>query len=78
MLGWSVAPYVGVAHGTYEDEPRPIGGLRARLGSGVAIQVIYDGVNLHPSVEVNLPREQTLSFTWVETEMFGVAYSVAF
>jgi hypothetical protein len=38
----------------------------------------HDGVNLHPSVEINLPGDHTVSLLWVETEMFGVAYSVAF
>ena len=78
VVGWPIAPYVGASYGTFDDELRAIGGLRARLGRSVAIQAIYDGVNLHPSVEVNLSGNQTVSFIWVDTEMFGVAYSLAF
>jgi hypothetical protein len=78
VVGWPIAPYIGASYGTFDDELRAIGGLRARLGGKVAIQAIYDGVNLHPSLEINLPGDQTVSFIWVETEMFGVAYSVAF
>lgn len=78
VIGWPVAPYAGVSYGTYDDELRVIGGLRARVGRTVAIQAIWDGVNLHPSVEINLPCDQTLSLMWVETEMFGLAYSLAF
>ena len=78
VVGWPIAPYVGVSYGTFDETLRAIGGLRARFGRGVSIQAIYDGVNLHPSVEVNLPGDHTLSFLWVETEMFGVAYSLAF
>lgn len=78
VVGWPIAPYIGASYGTFDDELRAIGGLRARLGGRVAIQAIYDGVNLHPSLEINLPGDQTVSFIWVETEMFGVAYSVAF
>lgn len=78
VVGWPIAPYVGASYGTWDDELRAIGGLRARLGRRVAIQAIYDGVNLHPSLEVNFSGAHTLSFIWVETEMFGVAYSIAF
>jgi hypothetical protein len=78
LWGWPVGAYVGAAYGTYEDELRPIGGLRARIAPGFAVQAIHDGVNLHPSIELELPGDQTLSVIWVETEMLGIAYSVAF
>jgi hypothetical protein len=78
LWGWPVGAYVGAAYGTWEDELRPIGGLRARVAPGFAVQAIHDGVNLHPSIELELPGDQTLSVIWVETEMLGIAYSVAF
>ena len=78
VIGWPISAYVGAAYGTYEDELRAIGGARARLGRGVAIQAIHDGVNLHPSVEINFAGAHTVSVIWVETEMFGIAYSLAF
>lgn len=78
VLGWPIAPYVGASYGTFDDELRAIGGVRARVGRGVAVQVISDGVNLHPSLDIDLPGTHRVSFIWVETEMFGVAWSMAF
>ena len=78
IMGWPIAPYIGASYGTFDDELRMIGGLRARLGRGVAVRATHDGVNLHPALEVDLSGNQTLSFIWVETEMFGLAYSVSF
>ena len=78
VVGWPVGTYAGFSYGTYDDELRLIGGARARIGEAIAVQAIWDGVNLHPSLEFNLPGGHTVTFIWVETEMFGVAYSVAF
>ena len=39
---------------------------------------MYDVVNLHPAIDLFLPREQTLSLFRVDLEDFGVAFSVAF
>jgi hypothetical protein len=45
-----VAPYVGAAYGTYEDELRAIGGINVRLARGLSALVIYDGVHVHPTM----------------------------
>lgn len=78
VLGWPIAPYVGLSYGTYDDELRLVGGLRADLGARVSLLAIHDGVNLHPAIDLFLPHGQTVTFLWVDLQDFGVAYSVAF
>jgi hypothetical protein len=45
-----LAPYVGVAYGTYEDKARAIAGLNIYFPASVSSLVIYDGVKVHPTV----------------------------
>jgi hypothetical protein len=47
--GLPLAPYVGLAYGTYEDRARAIGGMNVRFGGGWSALVIFDGVHLHPT-----------------------------
>ena len=76
--GWPVAPYVGAAYGTYENDLRAIGGLYIRLPAGFASTLIHDGKNFHPTVEYQFLQRHVISVLWVDTEDLGVAYSVAF
>lgn len=68
----------GLAYGTFEDKLRAIGGLRIRFGGGWASTLIYDGRNLHPTLERRLARRHVITLLWVATEHAGVSYSVAF
>ena len=77
LTGVPVAPYAGLTYGTYEDELRVIGGFRARLGRGFSTTFIWDGVNLHPTLEYSW-RRHVLTFLWVDLENPGVAYSLEF
>lgn len=49
-IGLPVAPYVGAAYGTYEDELRAIGGINVHLARGLSSLVIFDGVHVHPTM----------------------------
>jgi hypothetical protein len=75
--GLSLAPYVGLSYGTFEDKLRIIGGLWAGFGKGFSTTLIWDGVNLHPTVDYSKGRH-TLSLLWVSLEDPGIAYSIAF
>jgi hypothetical protein len=72
-----LAPYVGVAYGTYEDKARVIGGLNIYFPASVSSLVIYDGVKVHPTLSWSRDRH-TISFLLANGEDPGVSYSVAF
>lgn len=76
--GWPIAPYAGVSYGTFDDELRAIGGLRTRFGKGWSSTLIYDGEEVHPTVDFNFLGTHVLTGMWVATEEFGIAYSVTF
>jgi hypothetical protein len=72
-----LAPYVGVAYGTYEDEARAIAGLNVYFPAGFTSLVIYDGVKVHPTVSWSRDRH-TFSFVLAHAEDPGISYSVVF
>lgn len=78
VAGWPIAPYFGVAYGTYEDEWRAIGGLYVRLPKNFASTLIHDGVHFHPTLEYRLRERHVFNLLWVATEDVGLAYSIAF
>lgn len=77
LTGLPLAPYAGLAYGEFEDELRVIGGLWAGLGRGFSATLIWDGVNLHPTVEYRY-RRHAFTVLWVSLEDPGLAYSIAF
>jgi len=42
-----IAPYAGVAYGTYEDLARAIGGLNVDVGRGLSTLALFDGDHGH-------------------------------
>jgi hypothetical protein len=76
-VGLPLAPYVGVAYGTYEDKARAIGGLNVRLGRGLSSLVIFDGVHLHPTMTYSRGRHG-FSLVLVRSRHPGVSYNVRF
>jgi len=72
-----VAPYAGVAYGTYEDRLRFIGGLSIGFTEWLSALIVYDGVNWHPTFSVAHGRH-TGTFLLVNGQDPGVAYSVNF
>ncbi len=77
LTGVPIAPYVGASYGTFDDELRAIGGFWAGFGKGFSSTVIWDGEDLHPTVEYSI-KGHTFTLLWVATEDVGVAYSIAF
>ena len=72
-----VAPYVGLAYGTFEDELNPIGGLSIRFGHGVSSLLIFDGVHLHSTLNYSW-KAHTFSLVLVRSKDPGFSYSFAF
>ena len=77
--GGPLSPYVGVAYGTFDDELRAIGGIHVRIpGTHLGSTVIYDGMNVHPTLEYRFRERHVLTLLWVDTRDLGLSYSVAF
>jgi hypothetical protein len=72
-----VAPYIGVAYGTYEDRARAIGGLSVAFGGGFSSLVLYDGVRVHPTLSYARGRHG-LSLILAQSRHPGLSYNVRF
>ncbi len=72
-----IAPYFGVAHGTYESRTRPIGGLSAGFTEWLNALVIFDGVHVHPTLNVARGRH-VFSVLLVRGKHVGTSYSIVF
>ena len=77
-IGLPVAPYAGVAYGTFEDEWRPIGGGRIRYSEVFSSTHLYDGRHGHHILNATIGGRHTLGLLWIGHEHVGVSYSVAF
>lgn len=75
--GLPIAPYAGVAYGTYEHRARPIGGLSISLPKNFSILATYNGVNVHPLLIYSHGRH-ALSLIMVKGRDPGMSYSVMF
>lgn len=75
--GLPVAPYVGVAYGTYEHRWRPIGGLNVNFTKRLSSTIIFDGVHVHPLLNFTTGRHG-FSLIMVSGRDPGVSYSVSF
>lgn len=73
----SFSPYAGFSYGTFRDKWYTIGGLRTNFNDRLSSVLIYDGVNVHPTVEYRHGRH-VFSAIWASTQSPGVAYSVTF
>ena len=76
-LGLSIAPYVGVAYGTYEDKARLIGGLYIRHNERWSSTILFDGVKVHPLLTYSY-EQHSLSVMLAKLKRIGVSYSYAF
>lgn len=72
-----IAPYGGVAYGTYEDRARVIGGLNIGFTEQVTALVIFDGVHVHPMLNFSYGRHVG-SFILVRGRDPGLSYSISF
>jgi hypothetical protein len=75
--GLPIAPYAGVAYGTFEERARAIGGLHAAFTESLGALVIFDGVHAHGLVNVSRGRH-VFSLVLVRWQDVGVSYSIAF
>jgi hypothetical protein len=72
-----VAPYVGVAYGTYEDKARVIAGANVAFTRRLSSLLIFDGVYFHPTLSYFHGRHG-ISLLLVQGRDPGVSYSVRF
>ena len=72
-----IAPYGGVAYGTYEHRWRPIGGLNIGFTENIQSLVIFDGVHVHPLLTFGFGRH-SISAIFVRGRHPGASYSIAF
>jgi len=56
--GLPLAPYVGVAYGTFEDRARIIGGLNLSVNDHWSSTILFDGVRVHPLINYTNGRHQ--------------------
>jgi len=77
QTGLPVAPYVGVAYGTYEDRMRIIGGLNISVGDRWSSTILFDGVRVHPLVNYTYGRHQ-FGVMLERGRHPGVTYSISF
>lgn len=75
--GWPVAPYVGLAYGTYEDRFRLIGGLNIYYKERWSSTVLFDGVRVHPLINYSYGRH-IFSLVMERGRNPGASYSVSF
>lgn len=75
--GLPIAPYVGAAYGTFDDQLRPVGGLNVFLHKKLSLLVTYNGYNVHPLLTFSHDRH-ALSLVMVKGRQPGMSYSIAF
>ncbi|HWQ03583.1 MAG TPA: hypothetical protein VNL38_03800 [Candidatus Nitrosotenuis sp.] len=72
-----IAPYAGVAYGTYEDRWRGIGGVNIGFTERFTGLVVFDGVHVHPLLNYSYKRH-AFSFLLVRARHPGFSYSISF
>ena len=77
QTGLPVAPYVGVAYGTYDDRARLIGGLYIDGGRGWSSTILFDGVRVHPTANYTRGRHQ-FGVIFERGRNLGASYSISF
>ena len=77
FTGLPLAPYVGVAYGTYEDRARLIGGLNISFSDHWSSTILFDGVRVHPLVNYTRGRHQ-FGAILERGRNPGVTYSISF
>lgn len=75
--GLPVAPYVGVAYGTFEDRARVIGGLNINLSERWSSTILFDGVRIHPLLNYTYGKHQ-FGVIFERGRNPGTSYSISF
>ena len=77
QTGLPIAPYVGVAYGTFEDRFRAIGGLYITVGEHWSSTILFDGVRVHPTANYTHGRHQ-FGVIFERGRNPGGSYSISF
>ncbi|HYO90693.1 MAG TPA: hypothetical protein VEQ40_03625 [Pyrinomonadaceae bacterium] len=75
--GLPIAPYVGVAYGTFEERLRMIGGLNINFSERWSSTILFDGVRIHPIVTYTYGRHQ-FGAIFERGRNPGLSYSISF
>lgn len=75
--GLPIAPYAGVAYGTYDDEPVGIGGLNVGFTERLQSLTIFDGDHVHPTLSYTW-RRHVFTFLLIRGHHPGISYSIGF
>jgi hypothetical protein len=75
--GLPIAPYVGVAYGTFEDRARVIGGLNISFSEHWSSTILFDGVRAHPLLNYTRGRHQ-FGVIFERGRNPGASYSISF
>jgi hypothetical protein len=77
QTGLPVAPYVGLAYGTFEERARVIGGLNINVTERWGSTILFDGVRVHPTANYTRGRHQ-FGVIFERGRNPGFSYSIAF
>lgn len=80
-IGLRIAPYAGASYGTFDDELVAIGGLRIAWSERISTTNLWDGHNLHHTVEYGLDGGQLVELVIANLDehySVGAAYSIRF
>ena len=72
-----IAPYIGVAYGTFEKKTRVIGGLNIYFPKDFSSTILFDGVKVHPLLNYTWKRHQ-FGFVLAQGKQPGFSYSISF
>ncbi len=72
-----IAPYIGVAYGTFENKARVIGGLNIFFPKNISSTILFDGVKVHPLLNYTYKRHQ-FGFMLAQGKKPGFSYSISF
>lgn len=75
--GLPIAPYVGIAYGTFEDRARVIGGLNINFDERWSSTILFDGVRVHPTANYTRGRHQ-FGVIFERGRNPGASYSISF
>ena len=75
--GLPLAPYVGVAYGTFENRARIIGGLNLSVNDHWSSTILFDGVRVHPLINYTSGRHQ-FGVMFERGRNPGASYSISF
>lgn len=84
LEGWTglpIAPYAGLSFGTFDDELVGIGGLMIRWTDELSTTSLWDGHNLHHTLDYGLPHGQLIGLVLANLDEhydLGISYSIRF